>query len=151
MQRQRPGVQRAPTSPVNQVNFGHIKPYDYFDLSARVSVMENLSLTLTVQNIGNRKPPIVGIDHRFDVVQQRQHLPVDLRRAGSPLRRHRPRQVLVAGTSTTEGAGLRLRPFSLAALSYSGPPGVQRCGRPPCFPPGGEGRVRNDGAGVTFA
>ncbi len=44
----------------NQVNYGYIKPFDYFDLSGRVSVMENLSLTLTVQNIGNRKPPIVG-------------------------------------------------------------------------------------------
>ncbi len=42
------------------VNYGYIKPYDYFDLSARVSVVENLSLTLTVQNIGNRKPPAVG-------------------------------------------------------------------------------------------
>ncbi len=42
------------------VNFTHIKPYDYFDLSTRVSVMENLSLVLTVQNIGNRKPPLVG-------------------------------------------------------------------------------------------
>ena len=44
----------------NTVNYGHIKPYDYFDLSGRVSVVENLSLTLTVQNIGNRKPPFVG-------------------------------------------------------------------------------------------
>ncbi|UAJ10350.1 TonB-dependent receptor domain-containing protein [Glacieibacterium megasporae] len=42
------------------VNYGHIKPYDYFDLSTRISVLENLSLTLTVQNIGNRKPPSVG-------------------------------------------------------------------------------------------
>ena len=42
------------------VNYGYIKPFDYFDLSARISVMENLSLTLTAQNIGNRKPPIVG-------------------------------------------------------------------------------------------
>lgn len=41
-------------------NFGHIKPFDYFDLSTRISVMENLSLILTAQNIGNRKPPIVG-------------------------------------------------------------------------------------------
>lgn len=42
------------------VNYGYIKPYDYFDLSGRVSVVENLSLTLTVQNLGNRKPPVVG-------------------------------------------------------------------------------------------
>jgi len=42
------------------VNYGYIKPYDYFDLSGRVSVVENLSLTLTVANIGNRKPPATG-------------------------------------------------------------------------------------------
>ncbi len=52
----------AGVSPIDgsTVNYGHIKPYDYFDLSGRISVMENLSLTLTAQNIGNRKPPIVG-------------------------------------------------------------------------------------------
>ncbi len=44
----------------NNVNYGHIKPFDYFDLSTRISVMENLSLTLTAANLGNRKPPIVG-------------------------------------------------------------------------------------------
>jgi len=44
----------------NTVNYGHIKPYDYFDLSTRIAVMENLSLTITAQNIGNRKPPVVG-------------------------------------------------------------------------------------------
>jgi len=44
----------------NNVNYGYIKPYDYFDLSTRISVMENLSLTLSAQNIGNRKPPAVG-------------------------------------------------------------------------------------------
>ncbi|WP_255602546.1 TonB-dependent receptor domain-containing protein [Glacieibacterium megasporae] len=42
------------------VNYGHIKPYDYFDLSTRISVLENLSLTLTAQNLGNRKPPATG-------------------------------------------------------------------------------------------
>lgn len=49
-------------SPVDgtTVNYGYIKPYDYFDLSGRISVVENLSLTLTVQNIGNRKPPPTG-------------------------------------------------------------------------------------------
>ena len=44
----------------NTVNYGHIKPYDYFDLSGRISVVENLSLTLTASNITNRKPPFVG-------------------------------------------------------------------------------------------
>ena len=42
------------------VNYGRIKPYDFFDISTRISVMENLSLTLTAQNVGNRKPPAVG-------------------------------------------------------------------------------------------
>ncbi|MBV8972662.1 MAG: TonB-dependent receptor [Sphingomonadaceae bacterium] len=40
--------------------FSSIGSYDYFDLTGRVSIMENLDLTLTVQNIGDRKPPIVG-------------------------------------------------------------------------------------------
>lgn len=40
--------------------YSSIKSYDYFDLSGRVSVMENLDLTLTVQNLGNRQPPVVG-------------------------------------------------------------------------------------------
>jgi len=44
----------------NTVNYGHIKPYDYFDISTRISVLENLSLTLTASNIGDRKPPAVG-------------------------------------------------------------------------------------------
>ncbi|MGI4879157.1 MAG: TonB-dependent receptor domain-containing protein, partial [Janthinobacterium lividum] len=44
----------------NTVNYGHIKPYDYFDLSTRISVLENLSLTLTAENLGDRKPPAVG-------------------------------------------------------------------------------------------
>ncbi len=42
------------------VNYNHIKPYDYFDLTTRISVMENLSLVISAQNVGNRKPPIVG-------------------------------------------------------------------------------------------
>lgn len=40
--------------------YSRIKGYDFFDLTGRVSVMENLDLTLTVQNVGNRKPPVVG-------------------------------------------------------------------------------------------
>ena len=56
------GAAFSGTSPIDgsTVNYGYIKPYDYFDLSTRISVMENLSLTLTAQNIGNRKPPQVG-------------------------------------------------------------------------------------------
>ncbi|QYE36077.1 TonB-dependent receptor [Polymorphobacter sp. PAMC 29334] len=40
--------------------YSSIKSYDYFDLTGRVSVMENLDLTFTVQNLGNRQPPLVG-------------------------------------------------------------------------------------------
>ena len=41
-------------------NFGKIKAYDYFDFTGRVSVMTNLDLTFTVQNLFNRQPPQVG-------------------------------------------------------------------------------------------
>jgi outer membrane receptor protein involved in Fe transport len=42
------------------VNFGRIKAYDYFDLSARVGVSDNFDLTMTAMNIFNKQPPIVG-------------------------------------------------------------------------------------------
>ncbi len=42
------------------VNFGKIKAYDYFDLSTRVGVSDNLDFTVTVANLLNKKPPIVG-------------------------------------------------------------------------------------------
>ncbi len=42
-------------------DFGHIKAYDYFDLSGRIDIMKNLELTLTVQNLFDRKPPLVGL------------------------------------------------------------------------------------------
>ena len=56
------GAAFAGVSPVTgqNVNYGRIKAYNYFDLSTRISVMENLSLTLTAQNLGNIKPPSVG-------------------------------------------------------------------------------------------
>jgi outer membrane receptor protein involved in Fe transport len=37
-----------------------ISAYDYFDLATRVGVMENLDLTLTVTNLLDKKPPLVG-------------------------------------------------------------------------------------------
>jgi iron complex outermembrane receptor protein len=40
--------------------FSHIKSYDYFDLTGRVVITENLDLTLTVQNLADRRPPVVG-------------------------------------------------------------------------------------------
>jgi outer membrane receptor protein involved in Fe transport len=41
-------------------NFGKIKAYDYFDLTTRVNVLDNLTLTLTVQNLFDKQPPVVG-------------------------------------------------------------------------------------------
>ena len=41
-------------------NFGRIGAKDYFDLSGRVNVGEHLTLTLTVQNLLDKQPPIVG-------------------------------------------------------------------------------------------
>jgi outer membrane receptor protein involved in Fe transport len=40
--------------------FASIKPYDYFDFTIRARPTDNLTLTLTVQNLFDRQPPIVG-------------------------------------------------------------------------------------------
>ncbi|WP_380880018.1 TonB-dependent receptor domain-containing protein [Sphingomonas sp. DBB INV C78] len=37
-----------------------IKAYDYFDLASRFTVTDNFDVTLTVTNLFNKKPPIVG-------------------------------------------------------------------------------------------
>jgi outer membrane receptor protein involved in Fe transport len=42
------------------VNFGKIKAYDYFDLSTRLNASENLTLTVSVQNLLDKEPPITG-------------------------------------------------------------------------------------------
>lgn len=42
------------------VNFGKIKAYDYFDLSTRINASENLTITLTVQNLLDKDPPVTG-------------------------------------------------------------------------------------------
>jgi len=42
------------------VDFGRIPSYDYFDISSRVKLTDNLSLTLTVQNLFNKQPPLTG-------------------------------------------------------------------------------------------
>ncbi|WP_159982521.1 MULTISPECIES: TonB-dependent receptor [unclassified Novosphingobium] len=42
------------------VNFGRIKAYDYFDLAARFGVSDNFDLTLTMMNMFDKQPPIVG-------------------------------------------------------------------------------------------
>lgn len=40
--------------------FRKIKAYDYFDLTARAAVSDNVTLTFTVMNMFDKKPPIVG-------------------------------------------------------------------------------------------
>jgi len=42
------------------VDFTKIPSYDYFDLTSRVKITDNLTLTMTVQNLLNKKPPLVG-------------------------------------------------------------------------------------------
>ena len=43
-----------------EVNFGKIGAYDWFDLALRFGVTENFDLTMTVQNLFDKKPPVVG-------------------------------------------------------------------------------------------
>jgi outer membrane receptor protein involved in Fe transport len=40
--------------------FSHIKAYNYVDLSGVYNYSKNLRLSLSVNNVGNKKPPIVG-------------------------------------------------------------------------------------------
>ena len=42
------------------VDFVRIKSYDYFDLATRFGISDNFDMTLTVQNLFNRQPPVVG-------------------------------------------------------------------------------------------
>jgi iron complex outermembrane receptor protein len=42
------------------VDFSRIKAFDYFDLSTRVGVSDNLDFTITALNIFDKKPPLVG-------------------------------------------------------------------------------------------
>ncbi len=42
------------------LNFNHIGAYHYFDFSARFATTEKLTFTLSVQNLFDRAPPIVG-------------------------------------------------------------------------------------------
>ena len=43
-----------------KVDFGRIPSYDYFDLSGRFQITKDVNFTVTVFNIADRKPPIVG-------------------------------------------------------------------------------------------
>jgi outer membrane receptor protein involved in Fe transport len=42
------------------VNFGKISAYDYFDLSTRLNASENLTITVSVQNLLDKAPPLTG-------------------------------------------------------------------------------------------
>jgi outer membrane receptor protein involved in Fe transport len=42
------------------LNFGKIKAYDYFDLSARINASENLTFTVSAQNLLDKDPPVTG-------------------------------------------------------------------------------------------
>jgi iron complex outermembrane receptor protein len=41
-------------------DFAKIKPFNYFDFSTRVGVSDNVTITFVVQNLLDKKPPIVG-------------------------------------------------------------------------------------------
>ena len=43
-----------------QVDFNHIKAYDYFDLALRFGLTKNVDLTMAVQNLFDKEPPLVG-------------------------------------------------------------------------------------------
>ncbi len=43
-----------------EVDFGRIKAYNYFDLATRIGVNDNLDMTLTVTNLLDKDPPPVG-------------------------------------------------------------------------------------------
>lgn len=42
------------------IDFSKIKAFDYFDLSGRFELTDNVTLTLTVQNLFDKQPPAVG-------------------------------------------------------------------------------------------
>ena len=56
------GTLGAGTGPVagRSVDFNTIPAYDYFDLTTRVAVSDELTITLSVQNLFDEEPPIVG-------------------------------------------------------------------------------------------
>ena len=52
----------TPIGYTGEEDFNTIPAYDYFDWTSRFNVSDNVTLTLTVQNMFNKKPPIVGSD-----------------------------------------------------------------------------------------
>lgn len=43
-----------------EVDFNRIPAYDYFDLTTRFTVSDNLGITLSVQNLFDKQPPVIG-------------------------------------------------------------------------------------------
>jgi iron complex outermembrane recepter protein len=43
-------------------DFNRIEAYDYFDLTGRFSIGDNLTMTVTVENLFDKEPPLVGAD-----------------------------------------------------------------------------------------
>ena len=58
------GTLGASTGPVagQQVDFNRIPAADYFDLTTRFQVDDHLTITLQVQNLFDKTPPLVGAD-----------------------------------------------------------------------------------------
>ncbi len=56
-------IEPAPNGPATNTvlpAFRHIPAYNYFDLAARVNATEHLELSLTVNNLFDKQPPLVG-------------------------------------------------------------------------------------------
>ena len=71
--------------PVNE----HINAFNYFDLNGSWQITKNVKLSMTVNNLFDKQPPLVGTGIGPGAVQLRQHLPDRLRHHRSPLHRHR--------------------------------------------------------------
>jgi outer membrane receptor protein involved in Fe transport len=57
------GVPGAPSpGTFGSRNFNFVEAYNYFDLATRIGVGENLTFTLTVANLLDKKPPLTGQD-----------------------------------------------------------------------------------------
>lgn len=56
------GTLPASAGPVagREVNFNRIPAYDYFDVTTRFDVTDNMNLILSVQNLFDKEPPLVG-------------------------------------------------------------------------------------------
>ncbi|MCC4233428.1 TonB-dependent receptor [Sphingobium soli] len=52
----------VPVGYTGEEDFNTIPAYDYFDWTSRFNLTDNVTFTLTVQNLFNKKPPIVGSD-----------------------------------------------------------------------------------------